>query len=39
MHDLIAVGAGEVFEKYWFPAIQKSEKVRLVGIVEPRDER
>ncbi len=36
MHDLIAVGAGEVFEKYWLPAIQKSKRARLVGIVEPR---
>ena len=36
MHDLIAVGAGEVFEKYWLPAIQKSEKVRLIGLVESR---
>lgn len=36
MHDMIAIGAGEVFEKYWLPAIQKSKKARLVGIVEPR---
>lgn len=36
MLDIIAVGAGEVFEKYWLPAIQKSKEVRLIGIVEPR---
>lgn len=36
MLDMIAVGAGEVFEKYWFPAIQKSKKARLVGIIEPQ---
>ena len=34
MHDIVAVGAGEVFEKYWFPTIQKSKKVRLAGVVE-----
>lgn len=39
MHGMIAVGAGEVFEKYWLPAIQKSNKVRLVGVVEPRKSR
>lgn len=42
MRDLIVVGAGEVFEKNWLPAIRKAEKsgkVRLVGIVEPQDHR
>lgn len=36
MRDLIVVGAGEVFEKYWLPTIQKSDKAHLAGIVESR---